>query len=43
EKLCDRIGIISKGKLMFVGTLDDLREKSNDNGSLEKLFLELVK
>jgi ABC-2 type transport system ATP-binding protein len=43
EKLCDRIGIISKGKLVFVGTLDELRKKSGDEGSLEKLFLELVK
>ncbi|MFA6796183.1 MAG: ABC transporter ATP-binding protein [Bacilli bacterium] len=43
EKLCDRIGIISKGKLVFVGTLDDLRKKSGEEGSLEELFLEMVK
>ena len=26
EKLCDRIGIISKGKLLFVGTLEEMRK-----------------
>jgi ABC-2 type transport system ATP-binding protein len=43
EKICDRIGIISKGKLLFVGTLDELKQKEQENGSLESLFLELVK
>ena len=26
EKLCDRIGIINKGKLLFVGTIEELRK-----------------
>jgi ABC-2 type transport system ATP-binding protein len=44
EKICDRIGIISKGKLLFVGTLAELKDKEKEeNGSLESLFLELVK
>ena len=27
EKMCDRIGIISKGKLLFVGTVEQAREQ----------------
>lgn len=40
EKLCDRIGIINKGKIIAVGTLDELR-KSGDS-SLESIFLKLT-
>ena len=41
EKLCDRIGIIMKGKLIAVGTLDELR--SGESGeSLEQIFFELT-
>jgi ABC-2 type transport system ATP-binding protein len=47
EKVCDRIAIIDKGKLRFVGRLDELRAREgghtgNGGGSLESLFLELV-
>lgn len=42
EKLCDRLAIINGGKIMFEGSLSDLREKRGENGSLEQLFLELV-
>lgn len=42
EKLCDRVGIINKGKLVFVGTLAQMKEKFKDNGSLEELFLEIT-
>ncbi|MFR0822691.1 MAG: ABC transporter ATP-binding protein [Clostridia bacterium] len=42
EKLCDRIGIISKGKLIFVGTYDQMKEKFKENASLEELFLEIT-
>ena len=43
EKLCDRIGIIKKGELVFIGTIDELKEKyGNDNLSLEDIFLKLV-
>ncbi|MDI3472185.1 MAG: type transport system ATP-binding protein [Thermotogaceae bacterium] len=41
EKLCDRIGIINRGKLLYVGTLDELK-KLKGSGSLEELFLELT-
>ena len=26
EKLCDRVGIINKGKLVFVGTFEELKK-----------------
>lgn len=42
EKLCDRVGIINKGKLIFIGTYDELKAKFAEDGSLEKLFLELT-
>lgn len=42
EKLCDRIGIINNGKLLFVGTLDEMREVLKENASLEELFMEIT-
>lgn len=42
EKLCDRIGIINKGRLVFVGTLAELKQAGGSDASLENLFLELV-
>ncbi len=42
EKLCDRIGIINKGKLLFVGTYDEMKNKLKENASLEELFLEIT-
>lgn len=41
EKLCDRIGIIHKGKLMDVGTIDALKQKYGCS-SLEEVFVRLV-
>ena len=44
EKLVDRIGVIRKGELIFVGTLEELKDKYNaSDESLEELFLELTK
>lgn len=44
EKLCDRVGIIKKGKLVFVGTMDELKAQYAKNGeSLEDIFINLVK
>lgn len=40
EKLCHRIGIINKGKIVAVGTIDELRNSANE--SLESIFLELT-
>ncbi|MBT9148887.1 MAG: putative ABC transporter ATP-binding protein YbhF [Dehalococcoidia bacterium] len=43
ERLCDRIGIINKGKLVAVGTLAELREQAKSPGStLEDVFLSLT-
>lgn len=43
ERMCDRVGIINNGKLICVGTMDELRkEAQNGSGSLEDIFLELT-
>lgn len=46
ERMCDRIGIINKGRLVAMGTLEDLRglgKGGAENGaSLEDIFLELT-
>ena len=43
ERLCNRIGIINHGKLIFTGTLEELREQHGEAGqSLEDIFLKLV-
>ena len=42
EKLCDRVAIIHKGKLIDLDTLDNLRVKYNEE-NLEKLFTDLIK
>lgn len=43
EKLCDRVGIINKGKLIYVGTLERLKEKYPENSSLEDIFINIIK
>lgn len=43
EKICDKVGIISKGKLLYSGSLADLRNLEHENADLESLFLELTK
>jgi ABC-2 type transport system ATP-binding protein len=42
EKLCDRIGIISHGRLIACGTMEELKEQAKNTGSLEQIFLELT-
>ncbi|MFC1745061.1 ABC transporter ATP-binding protein [Candidatus Riflebacteria bacterium] len=43
EALCDRIAIIDKGRIIAVGTMDELRHLSwGGNGSLEDIFLSLT-
>lgn len=41
EKLCDRVGVIHKGNLVAVGTLDELKSKY-DNQNIEDIFIRLV-
>ncbi|MBI1290375.1 ATP-binding cassette domain-containing protein [bacterium] len=42
EELCDRLGIITRGKLRFLDSVDDLRRQMAREGNLEDLFLELT-
>ncbi|HVP89996.1 MAG TPA: ABC transporter ATP-binding protein [Terriglobales bacterium] len=42
EKLCDRIGIIAKGRLIACGTMEELRRLDRTEASLESIFLELT-
>lgn len=42
EKLCDKIAIIDKGKIIFVGTPEELKEKAKNSASLEESFLKIV-
>jgi len=42
EKLCDRIAIINKGKIITVGTMEELRSHAQERESLENIFLELT-
>jgi len=42
EELADRIGIIHQGRLIAVGTRDELRTKSGAEGPLEETFLALT-
>ena len=37
EKLCDKVAILRKGKLIASGTMEDIK----GNQSLEEVFLEL--
>ncbi|HTY10670.1 MAG TPA: ABC transporter ATP-binding protein [Bacteroidota bacterium] len=44
EELCDRIGIIKGGKLIFIDSRENLHQhKSKYDGKLESVFLELTK
>jgi ABC-2 type transport system ATP-binding protein len=44
EKMCDRIGIINKGRLISEGTMDELRKRAgaDERETLENLFLQLT-
>ena len=42
EEMADRIGIINHGKLIALGTVEELRQKSSESGALERVFLALV-
>src|SRR5262245_34644053 len=41
EKLCDRVAIIHRGKVLDVGTLEELRERHGER-DLEELFFGLI-
>lgn len=42
ERLCDRVGIINRGKLVFIGTYEKMKREFNKKASLEELFMEIT-
>jgi ABC-2 type transport system ATP-binding protein len=42
EEMADRIGIIHDGRLIAVGTREELRKQSGASGALEEIFLSLT-
>lgn len=42
EKLCDKIAIINKGRIIFVGTVEEIKEKMKKDSTLEESFLEII-
>ncbi len=42
EKVCDRIAIVDNGRILFIGTVDEMRTEFKSQGSLESMFLDLT-
>jgi ABC-2 type transport system ATP-binding protein len=43
EDICDRIGILSRGRLLASGTVEELRREANvRSADLEQVFLNLT-
>ncbi len=42
EEMADRIGIIHQGRLVALGTVEELRRQAAEAGALEKVFLAIV-
>ncbi len=42
EKLCHRIGILRQGKLIALGTIDQLKKEAKVDGNLEDVFFKLT-
>ncbi|MFA6941520.1 MAG: ABC transporter ATP-binding protein [Clostridiaceae bacterium] len=42
EKLCDRIAVINKGKILFCGTIEEMKEHFKGSDSLENMFLRMT-
>lgn len=42
EKICDRVAIIDHGKILFCGSLPQMRDHLKNNESLEQMFLEIT-
>jgi ABC-2 type transport system ATP-binding protein len=43
EEIADRVGIVERGQLKFLGTLDELRSQlASSHASLESLYLSFM-
>jgi ABC-2 type transport system ATP-binding protein len=42
ERLCDRVGILHHGRLVALGTMEELRQRARGGDSLETIFLQLT-
>jgi ABC-2 type transport system ATP-binding protein len=42
EEVADRIGIFNRGKIIALGTVEELRAMAHEEGGLEKVFLSLI-
>ena len=42
EKICDRVAIINKGRVILCGSMQEITAHAQENQSLENLFLELT-
>ncbi len=42
EAMCDRVIIINKGRIIAEGTVDELRSRGQEGGSLEDIFLQVT-
>jgi ABC-2 type transport system ATP-binding protein len=42
EEMADRIGIIHQGRIIAIGTREELRQQSGAEGPLEQTFLALT-
>ncbi|HHV26941.1 MAG: ABC transporter ATP-binding protein [Clostridiaceae bacterium] len=42
EKICDRLAIINNGKIIALGTMEELKSHAESSQSLENIFLELT-
>ncbi len=42
EKLCDRIAVMNDGRIIAMGTIEELRDIALTDGSLEEIFLKLT-
>jgi len=42
EKICDRIAVINRGKILFCGTIEEMKEHFKGSDSLENMFLRMT-
>ena len=42
EKVCDRLAIIDKGRILFCGTIAEMRSHFAEHQSLEQMFLDMI-